>query len=180
MFFFLPYLGQDGWCSCVLSASTATASSTIWLLTARLQASALFCCFALLVLCLIRQVLGLKTLSHLRCTTWQPEMYPVSGAGKHVPPCAYPCSLLSCVSLADCCRSHLGFVSEARLFSALPPLLPLGGVALGLAPSCVMVLICSPIASIVQPPGSKSSSYRESLPHIRCVSPVFPGCFANV
>ena len=167
MFFFLPYLGQNGWCGCVLSASTATASSTVWLLTARLQASASFRCFAPLILCLVRQVLGLKAFSCLRCMAQQPEVYPVPGAGKQVLPCIYPCSLLSCVSLADHYRSYLGFASGARLFSASPPPLSLGGVALGLAPSCALALPCFSVRSIVQLPRSKSSSYRRSSLRIR-------------
>ena len=111
---------------------------------------------------------------------WRHYMYPVPGTRKQVRLCAYPCSLLSCVSLANHYRSCLGFASGARLFRALPLLLPLGGVALRVVPSSAMASPCSPVVLIVRPPGSKSSSYQGSSLRIRWVSWSFFGCFANV
>ena len=115
-----------------------------------LPANASFCHFVLLILCLVRQVLGLKAFSCPRCMAWQLAVYPVPGAGKQMPLCAYPCSLLSCVLLANCYKFRLGCASGTRLFSALPPWLLLGGVVLGLAPSFAMASLCSLTMSIVQ------------------------------
>ena len=128
----------------------------------------------------MRQVLGLKALYHLCCMAWQLEVCLVLGAGEQVSLCAYSCSLLSCVLLADRYKSCLGFASGARRFSALPPPVPLGGVALGLVPSCAMSLLLFPIASIVQQPGSTSSNCHKSLLPIRLVPHSFPDSFAHV
>ena len=66
--------------------ASAVASSTLSppSLSARLQASAFFRHSVPPILCLVRLVFGLKALSCLRCTAWQPEVYPVPGAGKQV------------------------------------------------------------------------------------------------
>ena len=97
MSLFLPYLDQDDWCSCVLSASTTTASFAVWLLPACFQASALFRRLSLLLLRLVRQVLKLKAYFHMRCLAWQPKVYPVPGAREQMSLCACLCSSKGCL-----------------------------------------------------------------------------------